>query len=178
MLRFFKLVLIFSITFVSNISPALMLPVSVDDLSQNSEAIAVASVVDVQSKYTQIDKVAWKVETTTKFLVQEVMKGNVEKEISMTLPGGKVGEKGMWVEHIPNFKKDEEYVLFLKKEGPDYFPLYAEAGVYRIKDEKVEKTAQSKANFLNQFLKGNSTPQTQSPSLPEKGAWGCSLNRN
>lgn len=179
MTRFFKLALLFFSTFLANAAFALMFPVSLDDLNKYADIVVVIRVTDVQAKFIQVNKDAWKIETTSTFAVQELVRGEIQNEFEITLPGGKVGEKGMWVEHIPDFQEGEQYILFLRKDGPNYFPLYGEAGVYKLNKTKIEKTSQEKSDFLKPFLKNNSVSQNQQITSQQshKNIWGCSLSR-
>jgi hypothetical protein len=96
------------------------------DLSEN---IVRGQVVSVKSYLNPENRLVY---TDVKVLVDEYLKGNGPKEITITLPGGTVGNETQWVSDVPQFDVGDYGVILLESSGqvtggPD--------GVYPIKGE-------------------------------------------
>ena len=99
---------------------AVMVEVSLEQLTRDADLIVVGKVESVTSQM-----INGKISSFATILVESKIKGELEpeqSEIVVSFPGGKVGDIGMQVEDSPNYKKDEEVVVFLKKiQGESYF---------------------------------------------------------
>jgi hypothetical protein len=71
--------------------------------------------------------------------VEEYLKGNNNnKTLVVTTPGGEVGEVGELYTHMPRFSKDEEVLLFVKKDKQEtnYKVLNGEDGKMTLYTDK------------------------------------------
>lgn len=90
---------------------------NLEELAAEAAQIVLGRVTSVTS-YWNADKT--EIHTTVKVSVETYMKGRGGKEIAFEIPGGEVGDIGLWVEDVPVFAEGEEVILFLQ-EGE--FPL-------------------------------------------------------
>ena len=99
---------------------AVMVELSLEQLTRDADLILVGKVESVTSQMTD-----GKIFSLATISVESKIKGELEPEqsiIVVSFPGGKVGDIGMKVEDSPNYQKDEEVVVFLKKmQGESHF---------------------------------------------------------
>jgi hypothetical protein len=85
--------------------------------------------------------------TKTTIQVSEYLKGNGNSvSVVVNHPGGEVDGVGELYSHMPEFKNNEEVLLFLKKEknSPDYKVFSGEDGkISIVRNEKGEKVTPS-----------------------------------
>ena len=93
-------------------------------LTESSDLIVVGKVLNTKAEWG-VDKKGIYTDVTIE--VDEYLKGQEsESTITVRHPGGEVGEVGELYTHMPSFKKEEEMVLFVKKNNYD--------GKYRVYD--------------------------------------------
>ena len=93
-------------------SQAVMAEMSLEQLTEDADLIVVGKVGSVTSQI-----INEKIFSFATISVSSKIKGELKPEQSKVMvkfPGGKVGDIGMKVEDSPNYKKDEEVVVFLK----------------------------------------------------------------
>jgi len=115
------------------------------NLSENSDVILEGKVVKQNSSWNQ-NKTRIYTEVTVE--VDEYLKGNRgNKTLIVTTPGGEVGEVGELYSHMPSFSKDEEVLLFVKKDKKDesYKVLNGEEGKLTLYRDK--KTGEKVTSF-------------------------------
>jgi hypothetical protein len=91
---------------------AVMVEVSLEQLVRDADLIVVGAVESVESQM-----INGKIFSFATISVSSKIKGELEggqDKIIVKFPGGKVGDIGMKVGNSPNYKKDEEVVVFLK----------------------------------------------------------------
>lgn len=83
-------------------------------LTESSEIIIIGKVSNTESEWNESrDRIFTKV----KIDAEEFIKGNNGTgEITITVPGGEIGDVGELYSDIPTFKNDEEVLLFVKKD--------------------------------------------------------------
>ncbi len=87
-------------------------PADVESLTASADAVVYAQVVRRSS--------AWgagggEIFTTVVLRPIETWKGDAEKEISVLVPGGEVGELAQTVDGVARFRDDEQVVVFLRR---------------------------------------------------------------
>jgi hypothetical protein len=112
---------------------ALRLKISWGEKVDLSENIFRGRVVLVKSYWNPEKTLVY---TDVKVLVDEYLKGDGPKEITVNLPGGTVGEITQWVSDTPQFDVGSYYVILLESSGqvtggPD--------GVYLLKGEDGDR---------------------------------------
>lgn len=155
--RFLKSALTFFIMIlcVFKFNQALMVKLSLKDLTIGSDAIVVGEVIEIQSQWS-LDKSI--ILTIATLQIHEILKGNVQSnQIFIQYPGGKVGDIGLKVTDMPSFHKKEKVLVFLKSIKnltdikhspivclsifPAYSPFGAAQGKYSIdKDGMAQKS--------------------------------------
>ncbi len=98
-----------------------------------SEKIVRAEVVSVKSGWNAEKTL---INTDVILLVDEYLKGNGPKEITIKIPGGTVGDKTQWVSDTPHFNTGDHMVIFLETSGqitagPD--------GVYLLREKEGDR---------------------------------------
>ena len=84
-----------------------------EELTTDADSIIVGTVVERTSGWNDEHT---RIFTSVVVSVEESLKGEVSQDsITITVPGGEVGEIGQWVSHMPSFDRGERAVLFLKK---------------------------------------------------------------
>jgi hypothetical protein len=87
--------------------------VSVEELTRNSEVVAVGKVRQKKSAWVGKGE---RIETTVTLDVSEYVKGGGSGTIEVTTPGGEVGGVGELYTHSARFEKDEEVVVFARRD--------------------------------------------------------------
>jgi hypothetical protein len=127
-----------------------------ENLSQNADIILTGKVVEQKSSWNT-DKT--RINTDVVIQADEYLKGNYsEKNISITTLGGEVGEVGEMYSHMPRFSKDEEVLLFIKKDKKDlsYKVLNGEEGkmtVYRDENGEMVTSFNKRISTLKKEIK-------------------------
>ena len=96
-----------------------MVELSLEQLARDADLIVVGKVESVTSQM-----ISGKIWSSATIAVESRIKGDEagQGKVVVSFPGGKVGDIGMQVEDSPNYKKDEEVVVFLKKmQGESHF---------------------------------------------------------
>ena len=89
----------------------------IQSLSKGADVILTGKVTKQNSSWNK-DKS--RIYTDVTLEVEEYLKGNNRnKTLVITTPGGEVGEVGELYTHMPRFSKDEEVLLFVKKDTKD-----------------------------------------------------------
>jgi hypothetical protein len=85
----------------------------IEKLSNEADIILTGKVVQQKSNWNNDQS---KIYTNVTIEVEEYLKGKSNNsKITITHPGGEVGEVGELYSHMPGFKNDEEVLLFVKK---------------------------------------------------------------
>lgn len=109
----FILTLFLCLTFFSSTSLAVMYPLSIKQLSADSNMIIIGEVVETKSMW-DTDRALIFTRATIKPL--QVITGKTERGvIEVEYPGGRVAEMGMGVSDQPRLTPSERVLLFLKK---------------------------------------------------------------
>lgn len=111
-------------------------PTDIKNLSVSAEVILTGKVTKQNSSWNK-DKT--RIYTEVSVEVDEYLKGNNNnKTLVVTTPGGEVGEVGELYTHMPRFSKDEEVLLFVKKDKKDmsYKVLNGEDGKITLYTDK------------------------------------------
>jgi len=104
------------ILFFAGESRSLMVVLSTEGLTKESESVVVGVVRDVSSY--------WSADGTTIFtkanvMVDQVVKGTHHAEVDIEYQGGEVGGIGLKVSDAPSLEKGEKVILFLKAKKVD-----------------------------------------------------------
>jgi len=135
---------------------------STPDLARSSSDIVVAKCVSSEAR---IDEKTGFIFTYTTFKVDESLKGKYDDELVLRIVGGTVGDKTVSSPYLPNFKPNEEVVLFLGPENSSGYPVLQSInkGIYRVSnDSTATKVITTPVNDLklynsrtDQRLQGN-----------------------
>ena len=113
------------------------------DILKRSDAVVRGVVRDVESRYNEERT---KILTYTLIEIKETINGKTPPVITVETYGGRVGDINMKVPGMPEFKKGEEVVLFVKKTGEYYHISGMVQGKYR-----VEKGEDEEEYLVNDF---------------------------
>jgi hypothetical protein len=112
------------------------MPTDIKNLSVGADVILTGKVTKQNSSWNK-DKT--RIYTDVTLEVEEYLKGNnSNKTLVVSTPGGEVGEVGELYSHMPRFSKDEEVLLFIKKDKKDlsYKVLNGEDGKMTLYTDK------------------------------------------
>src|SRR5690242_17355171 len=89
---------------------------SLAEMSQSAEVVADVTVQSLQSYWAAPGGVK-AIRTRVAFVVNQIIKGNPGKSLSLEFLGGQVGSQVLKVPGLPRFSPGERYILFFA--GPD-----------------------------------------------------------
>jgi len=130
-------------------SQAVMIKLSIEELTSKADAIVIGEVRDIQSQWS-VDKTV--IMSVVKLQILEVIKGEIRSNIALIqYPGGTIGDINLKASDMPTFEPGEKVLVFLKsimhitdgKHAPvvllDVFPAYsvygAAQGKYSVDSE-------------------------------------------
>ena len=88
---------------------------SVEEAARSSDAVVRGRVEHRASRFLEDGN---RIVTDVEIAVSSTWKGNPGARVVVTVPGGVVGDVGMWVDAAPVLDDGEEVVLFLSRRGP------------------------------------------------------------
>jgi len=112
---------------------AAMIPFTMGEMVAESESVVQGRVVSMNSHW--LDGTGSIIVTDVAFAVDEVWMGNQSPgdQLTLQVAGGEVGEIGMQQEHAPQFRIDEEAVVFLWTRPDGRLDVFnAEQGKYTV----------------------------------------------
>ena len=124
---------------------ALMVPLSIDTIAASSSHIVRGEVVSAESQWDSSHSYIY---TNIKLRVRDRYKGACTDTINIVVPGGVVGETGLFVEHAAELKLGEDVVVFLSQAGVVFDVTAYEQGKYTIASGRVTE----KNMLLNEFI--------------------------
>jgi len=123
-------------------------PLALKKMTKGADLILTGKVTEKSSGW---NKSKTRIYTTVTLKVDEFIKGNKSSDfVEVEYPGGEVGEIGELYSHMPNFKSDEEVLVFLKKnkENSSYQVFNGEEGkITALNDSKTPDKGNSKVRF-------------------------------
>ena len=140
-----------------------------DQLSQEADVIVVGNVDRLTSEW---DAKKSRIQTKVTIAVSDIIKGeNNSHSLTVVIPGGEVDGIGEWYSHTASFKKDENVVVFAKKDMQGMLRVASgQMGKYTIKkDETTGRRMIPNIGYLDQFTSHIKTVlQSQQPGLKQK----------
>jgi len=120
-------------------SRSLMIELSTEELTRDSEIVVVGEVGDVMSFWSEDGTTIF---TKAKVMVDQVVKGIHHTEVDIEYKGGEVGEIGLRVSDAPSLEKGEKVILFLKtkkiEKGVKVFNIVGNAqGKYTVREDGI-----------------------------------------
>ena len=104
-------------------------------LTQSSEIVLIGKVSSRESFWNE-DKS--RIFTKVNIEAEEYLKGTSSPTITITVPGGEIGEVGELYTHLPRFNDQEELLLFAKKNRSNqYIVAGGELGKIRIIRDEI-----------------------------------------
>lgn len=122
-------VLLFSFTALG----AVMVKLETKDLAGQADAVVVGTVTASKAQWNEGKT---KIFTLTTVKIIEAVKGDLKGEVAVRTFGGEVDGLAQMVPGMPQFKKDEEVVLFLKNEDKAWHVVGLGQGKYVVLREK------------------------------------------
>jgi hypothetical protein len=90
---------------------------SVEDAARSSDAVVRGK---VERRTARLTADRSKIVTDVQIAVSSAWKGDPGRSVTVTVPGGKVGDLGMWVDAAPTFDDGEEVVVFLARRAAEW----------------------------------------------------------
>jgi hypothetical protein len=107
-----------------------------EELALESTSIVYGTCTHMESAWTENNEMIF---TTITVVPEHYLKGNMESEINITVPGGQVGDIVYEVSEMPVFQKGEEVFAFIWKH-PSGLNLITGGSQGKMKIEKDAKT--------------------------------------
>ncbi len=143
-------------------------PVTLEELTRNSEVVAVGQVKNMTSEW---DETGTRIRTKVFLSVDQYVVGSGSgNSLTLYVPGGEVGTVGEIYSHMPVFKRDEQVMVFAAQDKMHHYRVSAgEQGKFSIqKDPTTGKLMvpghASLEEFTNQIK--STAKQLQSGDLP------------
>ncbi len=127
------IMIIFVLLFVAP-SSGLMMPLSMKELTDNSDLVVIGTVIGAESVWVENNT---SIQTRVIFQDETVLKGNVffNNSITIITHGGSVGDVQLYVEDEPLFRINQTYGVFLISNPPDYFVFGKCQGLFVLCEE-------------------------------------------
>jgi hypothetical protein len=108
------LIAVLTVCSFPSLAPAQHTPVTTDELTQQADLIVVGKVAGLKAGWNTDRS---RIFTTVTLAVDQTLKGDAGAgSITILVPGGEVDGVGELYSHTAQFKKDEEVVVFAKKD--------------------------------------------------------------
>jgi hypothetical protein len=123
---------------------ALVVKMSLEELSREASSIVVGEVIDAQSQWEDGN-----IYTYVTVSVERYVKGVGNREVTIKVLGGTVGDITQWVSDVPVFQIGERAILFLKGE---FFQIIGwRQGKFSVVNSEVmvENVLVDEADFIN-----------------------------
>jgi len=112
-----------------------MRPLSLEELFQKAEKIAVGRVVDLSC---QMDPRTELIYTwVTLHVEKEFKSGRGDFELRLRIPGGRIGNLALKVSHAPRFSKGERVLVFLRQVGNDWTVVGWQQGKFTLQGQRI-----------------------------------------
>lgn len=148
--------LIFSLIagFFSTQGAALMIRKSVEELTYEADSIMIGKVTGMESRWNEDRTLIYTYVTiSARDYVKKLSNIGESEEIIVRMPGGEVGDIGLKVSDMPEFREGEEVLLFLKKERPTIFRVVGLfQGKYTVEDGRAKNKVLGREIPLDSFV--------------------------
>lgn len=128
---------------------ALMVKISVEDLTREADVIIIGDIKEVESRWNLWRTMVYTYSTVS---VEKYIKGTGHETLTIITEGGTVGDYWVWVEDVPVFTKNETVLVFLKKAGREFSVVGWAQGKYIVENEEVRDISGEKTS-LKDFLR-------------------------
>jgi len=135
---------------------ALVQQLNLDELTAKADCIVVGQVRAINSH----QEVQEGIYTLVTIAVEQPIKGKPDKDVVLQLPGGKAGNRWLWVEDVPNFQLGERTVVFLESMKTNYTVCGWNQGKYTIRNDMVVERKQPLSSFIAEIKRAMSAPKT------------------
>ena len=141
--------LLFILFAATPVVSALMVKMSVEDLTKEADVIIIGNIKEVESRWN-----FWRTEvhTYSTVSVEKYIKGIGPGTLTIITEGGNAGDSGVWVEDTPVFTENEKVLVFLKKAGREFSVAGWAQGKYIVENEDVRDISGEKVS-LKDFLR-------------------------
>lgn len=126
--------------------------ISLEQKTAKADLIVVGKVTDVQSRWDEPKTI---IHTFVSVSIEEIVKGQSPNDkITITLPGGRVGDIADLMPGMPSFQNGERVLVFLihDRYSDDLYLVHGAYGKHKIMpDNKIESTSKTLPEFLNEI---------------------------
>jgi len=142
--------LLFILFAATPVVSALMVKISMEDLTKEADVIVIGDIKEVESRWS-LGRTT--INTYVTLSVENYIKGGEGQEtLTIITQGGSKWGFTVWVEDAPDFTKNEKVLVFLKKAGREFNVAGLVQGKYIIENEEVRDISGEKTS-VKDFLR-------------------------
>ena len=169
--------LLFTLFTITPVVSALMIKISVEDLTREADVIIIGDIKEVESRWNPGRTMIY---TYSTLYVEKYVKGGEEqKTLTIITEGGTVDDSSVWVEDVPIFTKNETVLVFLKQDEHGFTVVGWVQGKYIIENENVYDISGEKTSLEDFLHRIEDTPQDvvtpAAQAIPEAPGFGVIL---
>lgn len=117
------------------VSAAVYRSTTVEEAARTSDAVVRGTVGHRTSRYVDGGS---RIVTDVEIAVASAWRGSPGARVVVTVPGGEIGEVGMWVDAAPVLAEGDEVVLFLARRGAGWHVNGLALGAFRVHGDEVQ----------------------------------------
>ncbi len=154
-------ILIIALLSIAPAVSALLAELSVEDLTRESDVIAIGDIKEVKSMWSLRSPAIY---TYSTLYVEKYIKGGEGQEtLTIITEGGSKWGFNVWMEDAPTFTKNETVLVFLKRAGRDFSVMGWAQGKYIVENGEVRGISGEKTS-LDDFIRqiGDALPLSSS----------------
>ena len=129
---------------------SVVIPLSLPELTNGAKTVVYARTVSTEARLASghgSEAGRRNIETVVQFEVLDVVKGEANRDLTVVVPGGTVGDLTLWVDSVPQFTPGEVGLLFLDARGQ---VVGGHQGKMPVVDGKVEALEKPVGEVLGQ----------------------------
>ncbi len=133
---------------------ALMVERNIEELTYEADSILIGEVKSMESRWNEDRTLIYTYVTiSARDYVKKLPNIGESEEITVKIPGGEVGDIGLRVSDMPDFREGEQVFLFLRRERPTIFRVVGLfQGKYTVEDGRAKNKVLGREIPLDSFV--------------------------
>lgn len=143
-----------------------IMPQSTRAVAVSSRRAVVAKCILVETK--RVEKYGGSIFTFSTFDVVKNLRGDINKQFTLRLLGGRIDDIIYDAPMIPFFTKGEEVIIFLGEDNKDGYPIISLQGIIQVETNVATKEKFVSSNLINDIPIYNSSSNTEYSNIPKR----------